>query len=230
MDKKDIRVAIIDNSIERDIYDPVTHWSSFLDIDWSSYRAKNSEFPANIEKDFTHVILTGSEASIMDRPLWVLDEVEFVTEVVVKKIPVLGSCYGHQMIALALEGPESVRRSQSPEIGWIPIEKIKKSPLLGRKGRFYSYTIHFDEVIALGPDYHILASTPSCPIHAFQKKDSAVWGIQSHPEISPEEGKTLLKNLINQGKGPIDIYRKHLHSAPKDSGIINQLIDAFIKY
>jgi GMP synthase-like glutamine amidotransferase len=230
MKKKDIRVAIIDNSVDRDIYDPVNHWSRFLDVKWRSFRAKHSDFPDEIKKSFTHIILTGSEASIMDRPSWVSDEIEFVREAVFKKIPVLGSCYGHQMIALALSGAQYVRRSLFPEIGWIPIKILKDNRLLGKKGLFHCYTIHFDEVVGLGSDYNTLASTELCPIHAFQKKDTPVWGIQSHPEISPEQGKKLLKNLINQGTGPMDVYRKALHSIPRDSGIIKHIIDAFINY
>lgn len=230
MKNKDIRVAIIDNSIDHSIYDPVHHWSQFLDVKWSSFRAKTSDFPGDIKNKFTHVILTGSEASIMDRPPWVLDEIELVKEAVSYQIPVLGSCYGHQMIALALEGPDCVRRSPSPEIGWIPIEISKENSLLGKKGCFYSYTIHFDEVIGLGDDYDVLALTDLCSIHAYQKKSSSVWGIQSHPEITPDEGKILLKNLIEQGRGPLDIYKEALHSKPKDSGIIKCIVDAFIKY
>jgi len=227
---KDVRVAIIDNSIDKNIYDPVRHWSAFLDVPWSSFQAKKSCFPADLEKDFTHIILTGSEASIMDRSQWVLDEVEFVKEAVLKKIPIMGSCYGHQMIALALAGPQCVQRSFLPEVGWIPINITEDSTLLGKKGLFFSFTIHFDEVIGIGSDFDISASTSLCSVHAFKKKGAPVWGIQSHPEISPDSGKILLKKLIKEGRGPVDIYNKAYHSIPKDSGIIKYVVDAFINY
>jgi GMP synthase-like glutamine amidotransferase len=228
MKNKDVRVAIIDNSIDKNIYDPVSHWSAFLDVPWSSFQAKKDYFPAALGKDFTHIILTGSEASIMDRPQWVLDEIEFVKESVSKEIPIMGSCYGHQMIALALAGPSCVRRSFSPEIGWIPIKIIRESVILGKKGLFFSFTIHFDEVFGIGSDFDILASTSLCPIHAFRKKGKPVWGIQSHPEITPDSGKILLKKLIEEGKGPIDVYTEAYHSLPKDSRVIKHIIDAFI--
>ncbi|MBD3413745.1 MAG: hypothetical protein GF421_04840 [Candidatus Aminicenantes bacterium] len=230
MKKKNIRVAIIDNSIDRNIYDPVQHWSRFLDVEWDSFQAKNSDFPQNGAKDFTHIILTGSEASIMDRPDWVLKEVEFVKQAVAQKISVLGSCYGHQMIALALKGPKCVRRSFSPEIGWIPIHNLKKDVMFGTQDCLYSFTIHFDEVTGLGDDFVILAETDLCPVHAFRKKQASVWGIQSHPEINPEEGKRLLKKLYQQGIGPVSFYKEALHSAPRDSGIIESVIDTFFKY
>jgi len=230
MKKKEVRVAIIDNSIDRNIYDPIRHWTGFLNIKWESFRAKKNDFPEEIEKDFTHVLLTGSEASIMDRPDWVIDEIEFVKETAYKKIPIMGSCYGHQMIALALEGPQCVQRSSFPEIGWIPIKISKDNLLLGNKGIFYSFSIHFDEVIGLSSDFEILASTEPCPIQAFQKRGESIWGIQSHPEISPSEGKTLLKNLIKHGKEPLDIYKKVLNSVPKDSEYIDRIIDTFINY
>lgn len=69
-----IKIAIIDNSLDSSLYNPVAHWSSHLQCDWEAFKAKESQFP-DLKKGFTHVILTGSEASIIEKERWVEEEV-----------------------------------------------------------------------------------------------------------------------------------------------------------
>jgi len=115
--KKDIRVAIIDNSITPSVYKPVEHWGAFLHVPFASFRAAEGRLP-DLGENFTHLILTGSESSIIEREDWVDAEVEFVRDALSRNFPTLGSCYGHQLLARALCGPPHVRRCQRPEIGW----------------------------------------------------------------------------------------------------------------
>ena len=55
MDKKDIKVAIVDNSIDPSVYQPVVHWTSFLDVPWQAFRALEGNLP-NLNENFTHLI------------------------------------------------------------------------------------------------------------------------------------------------------------------------------
>jgi len=225
-DKK--KLAIIDNAIEPDIYTPVAHWSQFINAEWEAFTATLSEFP-DPNAGFTHVILTGSEASIMQREAWVDLEIEIVHEFVKKDIPILGSCYGHQLLAIALTGPEYVQRCSQPEIGWLPIEIIRPSELLGPPGISFMYTLHFDEVISPGDEFEVLASTELCKIHAFKKKNKPFWGIQAHPEIDIQAGKQLLDNLRALKTREEPLYTQAMNSVPQDSGIIQRIIKVFLQ-
>ena len=126
-------IAIVDNSIEPEIYSPVGHWSRYLGgRPWRAFVAREGEFPDPAE--FGHIILTGSEASILERDPWVETEAELVRRAAAAGTAVLGSCWGHQLIAYALAGPASVARCPCPEIGWISVRVDKDGDLLGPAG------------------------------------------------------------------------------------------------
>lgn len=225
--RKDFRVAIVDNSIEPSVYKPVEHWGKFLKVPFESFRAPEGRFP-DLKADFTHLILTGSEASIIEREPWVEDEVEFVREAAAQGYPILGSCYGHQLLALALGGPGRVRRSPRPEVGWYPIDILEKSGLLGEKGTAYAFCSHFDETVGLGTDFRVLASSPGCPVQAFELSGQPVWGIQFHPEIDIPDARQFLRSLVGLGLRTSPVFAEALRTEPRDSGLIRRIIRYFL--
>ncbi len=226
-DRKDIRVAIVDNSIAPSVYKPVGHWAAFLGVPFASFRAAEGRLP-DLGKEFTHVILTGSEASILEREPWVGAEVEFVREALKTDIPILGSCYGHQLLALAMRGPAHVRRALRPEIGWFPIEIRTESGLLGEGGTVYAFSSHFDEVSELDGDFRVLASTPGCAVQAFELKGRPVWGIQFHPEIDIPAAREFLHNLVDLGLRTSPLFEEALGMNAQDSGIIRTIVRHFL--
>jgi GMP synthase-like glutamine amidotransferase len=226
--KKEVRLAFIDNSIDCSVYNPEEHWRPYIKGNWDSFKAIDHQFPDFRKVKYTHLLLTGSEASIVIRDKWAEEEAEIIQEAVERGIPVLGSCYGHQLLAYALLGSSSVRRSPQPEVGWIPVQIVKESRILGKKRQAFSFSVHFDEVVNLNEDFHILASTEYCPVQAFQVKDKQVWGLQIHPEINIENARILLKNLIALKLDNTSIYEKALNSRPRDSGLIKQITECFL--
>jgi len=226
---KKTKIAIIDNSIDPSVYKPIEHWSAYLKAEWEAFRAPRHEFP-DLKKGFTHVILTGSESSILEREKWVDEEVAVVKEAFQINLPILGSCYGHQLLALSLAGTAHVRRCQEPEIGWIPIEIRVANRLLGKKGRAFSFSLHFDEVVGLSEPFLVLASTARCPIQAFGYKGKNIWGIQIHPEINPPAAQDLMKSFLNLNPRVRPLYEKALGCEPKDSGLIHRVVREFLAY
>lgn len=221
------KIAIIDNSIDPEVYTPVQHWSQHLNVEWEAFKAKKGDFP-NLE-GFSHLILTGSEATILEREDWIEQEVEVIGEAVNKRMPILGSCYGHQLLALALVGPDHVRRSRDPEVGWLTVQIIQDNDLLGKQGKFHVFSSHFDEVVDLGDEFKILASTEACRIHAFQFKDKPVWGIQAHPEMDISSSRKFMRSLIAHRVDSSQLYEEALNSPPKDSGLIQRIVQCFIR-
>jgi GMP synthase-like glutamine amidotransferase len=224
---KNILVAIIDNSIAPAVYKPVEHWAEFLRVPFLSFRAAEGRLPGAKDR-FTHLILTGSEASILEREPWVGAEVDFVGEALSRNIPILGSCYGHQLLALALRGPAHVRRALRPEVGWVPIAVSAASGLLGERGKIHAFSSHFDEVGDLGDDFLVLASTPDCAVQAFELKGRPVWGIQFHPEISIPAGREYLRNIVELGLKTSSLFEAALGMNARDSGAIRRIVRHFL--
>jgi GMP synthase-like glutamine amidotransferase len=228
MKAKHKKIAILDNSINPAVYKPVEHWRTHLAAPWESFRAAEGRFP-DLANEYSHLLLTGSETSIVEQEDWVDEEIEVIKQALEKGVPILGSCYGHQLLALALRGPAHVRRSPQPEVGWIPIRVLQRSDLLGEEGTAYAFSSHFDEAINLDEDFVVLASTAACPVQAFELRNRPVWGVQFHPEIDIPAGRELLQNLAGLGLKNSPLFERALKSRPKDSGLIRRIVRCFLE-
>ena len=221
-------LAIIDNSIYPDIYKPVEHWGRYLPVSWETFVARDHRFPA--PGKYTHLLLTGSEASILEPDSWVGEEADVVREAVRRGVAVLGSCWGHQLLAFALAGPGHVGRCARPEIGWIPLRLKRGTGLLGPAGESpFTFSIHFDEVRDPDGSFEVLAETDLCAVQAMRVPGLPVWGLQCHPEVDIPTGRKFLRDLANAGVKGRESLLEALDSAPRDSGLIRRIVPAFLR-
>lgn len=220
------RLAIIDNSLDHSVYNPIRHWTMCLETYFDVFHATDNHFPEI--QDFTHIILTGSEASIMEREKWALNEIALILEALEKGVSLLGSCYGHQLLAVALAGPQHVQRCADPEIGWIAIEINGTDGFLGKKRRAFCFSSHLDEVKDLPGDFRVLASSERCQVQAFRFKDKPVWGLQMHPEMNINEAQWYLRQRIEQKHEPMELFLAAMNSPSRDSGLIDKVVQNFL--
>jgi len=220
------KVAIIDNAIDGRVYRPTLHWASYLSVSWVPFRAPDGDLPSRPE-DFTHLILTGSEASILEREGWAEEEAAFVREAFGCGLSILGSCYGHQLLALALAGGAHIGKCSAPEVVWLPIDVIRKNPLLGSPRKIYAFSHHFDEVRDLRAPFRILARSQACAVQAFSLPGRNVWGIQMHPEIDIAEARIFMRSLVAAKAKSGDLDAAALASRPRDSGLIRGIMAHF---
>lgn len=221
------RIAIVDNSIDPSVYRPVEDWSRRLYAPWLAFTAREGSLPD--PADFSHLILTGSEASILEREPWADAEAVLVREAVAAGTAVLGSCWGHQLLAYALAGPARVRRAAVPEIGWIAIRLDRTSDLLGPAGSTpFTFSSHFDEICGLPDEFEVLASTGNCAVEAFHLRGRAVWGLQCHPEIDIDTGLRFCRDLLARGFRGGQAFREALALTPRDSGLIGRIVRTFL--
>jgi GMP synthase-like glutamine amidotransferase len=224
-----MRLAVIDNALDHEIYRPVEHWASFLGkTRFQGFEAPKNEFPD--PTDFTHIILTGSEASIVERAGWAEEEARLVRAAAVPGGPaILGSCWGHQLLAYALAGPGHIRRRPGPEIGWVPIRVRTEDVLLGEPGVFYAFSIHFDEVFD-PPEglFDVLADSDDCAVQAVRVRGGNIWGIQFHPEIDPETAVRFLRDLVQAGFRGREEMLRALACPTRDDGTIRRIVDRFL--
>lgn len=223
----EIRLAIIDNSIHPEIYKPVEHWRSHLAVPFEAFTAREGRWP-DLGR-FTHLLVTGSEASILEPDAWVEEEAGLVRQAVDRGLAVLGSCWGHQLLALALAGPGHVARCARPEIGWVPIRLLGPSDLLGPGGEEpYTFSVHFDEVRDLPETFEVLAGSSLCPVQAMRLRGRPVWGLQCHPEVDIATGRAFLRDLLGSGFKGQAALAAALASEPRDSGLIRRIVPAFL--
>jgi len=133
------------------------------------------------------VVVTGSAAMLSDHEAWADRTAEWLRTAVDAGVPVLGICFGHQLLAHALGG----RVGPNPrgrEIGTISValaDGAADDPLLGGlPARIDVHATHLESVLELSPGAELLASSPLDPHHAFRVPDRPVWGVQFHPEFS----------------------------------------------
>jgi GMP synthase (glutamine-hydrolysing) len=144
-----------------------------------------------ITPDIKGVILSGSPCSVRDAGSPDVDLKQF------GKIPVLGVCYGAQLMAHKSGGV--VSPSQIREYGRAKLTTVNHHNELLKEISLDSqvWMSHADTIASIPDQYEVIASTSSVKIAAFRLKGENVYGIQFHPEVTHTlEGKNLLRNFV----------------------------------
>ena len=132
------------------------------------------------------VIVTGSAAMVTDRHGWSERSADWLRGVVGSGMPVLGICYGHQLLAHAFGG-EVGPNPRGREMGTVAIElhaEAADDPLFrGLPRRFAAHATHLQSVLRPPDGAVLLAANAHDPAHALRIGDRA-WGVQFHPEFS----------------------------------------------
>jgi len=222
------RVLILGGALNPERYRPFDHWRTLLGATPSDSVDLVAGDALPSLDDFTHLILTGSEASIVDDLAWFMTEECAVREAVERGLSILGSCFGAQMLVRALSGREYVRRAPAPEIGWHPIEIEAEDELLeGFPNPWWAFQIHSDEACPPRP-WRVLARTSACEAQVYRFGELPIWGIQAHPEIDIEEATRILTSA----EVPEGAFRQAIERArnqtPRDDGFGQILVDRFL--
>ena len=140
---------------------------------------------------FIGVILSGSPCSVLD------EEAPDVALEVFGNLPLLGVCYGAQLLAKKMGG--KVAKSAHREYGRAKLNQVKDVTDLLSQVNVGStvWMSHGDTIVELPEVFEQIASTENIPVAAFKWKDRPVYGIQFHPEVThSEQGKQLIENFI----------------------------------
>ena len=119
-------------------------------------------------------------------------------------IPILGICYGMQIMAEQLGG--SVETSAIQEFGYAKIQSHNHSVLLDGlanqrdeqiNGGLEVWMSHGDRVASVPPNFELMASSESCPIAGIFNQKKNFYGLQFHPEVThTEQGKEILERFV----------------------------------
>jgi GMP synthase (glutamine-hydrolysing) len=160
--------------------------------------------PAPIES-YDAVLVFGGAMHVdqEERHGWLRDEKAVLERLIADGVPTFGVCLGGQLVAKALGAP--VRRMPSAEIGWFDVgltHEAEDDAVFGglpeRFTPFQWHSYHFE----LPPDGVALARSERC-LQAFRVGNA--WGIQFHPEVTPEDLADWLRTADPKEDGPIDV-------------------------
>jgi len=229
------RLLIVDLSVNPAVYRPVQHWRPHVEalgVPVDVFRPADGKAPAELAP-YSHAILTGSEASILADTGWIVRACELTRALAERGAKLLGSCFGHQMLARALSGREFVRRTPTPEFGWVELRKRgggTRDPLADAlPARCHVYTSHFDEVFPAPPGWDIVADTAGCACAVMRHAGGRSWGIQPHPEIDVEEGSALQASYLVSMPERREVLEAGWHPEPRDDRITAAVVRAFLE-
>jgi GMP synthase (glutamine-hydrolysing) len=147
------------------------------------------------EKCLGGVILSGGPSSVYDKDAPSMSR-NLIESLVQREIPILGICYGHQLIAHLLGG--KVESATDREYGKVKLTVTDGSDLL--KGLNKEETVwmsHGDQVVSLPSGFERIASTEICPNAAYRSKRMGIYSVQFHPEVRHTvNGMRLLNNFV----------------------------------
>lgn len=142
------------------------------------------------------VILSGGARSVYEKRAPTID-----TAILHSKIPVLGICYGHQLIAHLLGG--RVEKAKKGEYGATTMYLKRTSPLFkGVAKSSHVWMNHRDVVRRLPKGFTLLASSPAAPIAAYSNERRKIYSVQFHPEVThTPAGNKILRNFLTLAVG-----------------------------
>lgn len=153
-------------------------------------------YKTDIEKikamDPKGIILTGGPNSCYEA-----DSPTYSRELFELGIPVLGLCYGAQLMMHVLGG--NVARANVREYGKteVLVDKRDSKIFRGVSEKTVCWMSHFDSVFKAAPGFEITAHTADCPVAAAENADAGLYAIQFHPEVlHTEEGTKMLSNFV----------------------------------
>lgn len=142
------------------------------------------------------IILTGGPNSVYGENAPSCDK-----ELFKLNIPILGICYGGQLMAYIFGG--EVSKSEKREYGKAELKMEAKSKLfLGIPEDILCWMSHTDYIKTPPTDFSVTASTESCPVAAMENVEKGLYAVQFHPEVEHSQmGKEIIKNFLYEIAG-----------------------------
>ncbi|MEG1846565.1 MAG: glutamine-hydrolyzing GMP synthase [Oscillospiraceae bacterium] len=142
-------------------------------------------------KNYKGIIFTGGPNSVYDEK-----SPHYSKEILELGIPVLGICYGAQLIAFMNSG-EIVSAKQSSEYGKVELTTEKSVLFDGIPEKSQCWMSHTDYIKTVPNGYKVTAKTDVCPTAAMECSEKGIYAVQFHPEVTHTAfGKDMLENFL----------------------------------
>ncbi len=137
----------------------------------------------------------GSYSHVYQKLEWQIKLSSFIKNRIINNIPVIGICFGHQLVANIFGGTIGSKKSYN---GHRNIT-VKNDLWNFKRGKQYNLIVlHEQEIINLPACFDVIASSEDCPYEMVCHKDYPYFGVQAHPEASMSLIKTSVKEQISK--------------------------------
>lgn len=196
----------------------------FGTLRWESYDVRSLAVLPDLTEAFA-VIVTGSALSVTEALPWKEEVSARLRQLVRAEVPLLGICFGHQLLGHALGGRVSANPN-GREMGTVDLERIEDDAVCGARGCVQVNTTHVDSVVTLPPGARVIGRTRQEP-HAAVRFGPSAWGVQYHPELDAEVMRCYFDArravLIAEGLD-VDAAERALRDAPEGARVIERFL------
>ena len=147
-----------------------------------------------IKENISGIILSGGPLNVYEN-----DKFKFDKKILKLGVPVLGICFGHQILSKELGG--KVKKSKYREFGLATITKVSNSILtknfFNKTNTSNVWMSHADQVSKMPKNFKVIASTKNSKLTIIENSKDNFYGVQFHPEVThTQKGKILLRNFL----------------------------------
>lgn len=197
------------------------------EVELVRYDVVNGELPVS-PAECDGWLATGSRKSAYDDDEWIHRTAGFIRAAAATDAPFVGICFGHQLLAHALEG--TVARAPG---GWgagiHAVEVAQKEPWMDPfRSDARLHFMHRDQVARLPAGAEVLWSAEHCPVAAFTVGDTML-GIQAHPEFTVAYAEALLTDRTDRIGGDKAGAALRSLATPTDEAVVTQWIVNFLQ-
>ncbi len=147
-----------------------------------------------IKQNIKGIIMSGGPLNVYES-----NKFNFNKKILQLNIPVLGICFGHQILSKELGG--KVKTSNHREFGLVEIKKISNSLLtknfFDKKNKNNVWMSHADQVSKMPKNFKVVALSKNSKLTIIENHNKKFYGVQFHPEVThTNKGKVLLRNFL----------------------------------
>ena len=193
-------------------------------LPWQAYDARVLDVLPDLT-DALAVIVTGSPLSVTERLPWMDRAAAKLAELVRVEVPLLGICFGHQLLGHALGGRVE-RNPRGREMGSVEFTALEADPVVGGPGSWLVNSTHLDSVVELPPGARVVGATALEPYAALRFGPLA-WGVQFHPELDAEVMRQYIearRPALLQESFDVESAERSVREAPAGAAVIDRFL------
>ncbi len=158
----------------------------------TAFDLPSGAFPAEGQA-FDGLLIGGSPASVLDDSPWIARLFSLIRGAHAASVPLVGACFGHQAIAMALGG--RVGPNPGPFVlGAAETEVVAAPSWMAGAGPFRLAAAHGEQVLDLPAGAEVIGRSPGCPVAAY-RVGQTVFATQYHPEMTPDFAAALVEEF-----------------------------------